>query len=45
MGSKEIWNLEYRHAFAFIGQIGTINGSHEKRGKNVKEEVHIANIF
>ena len=44
MGSKEIRNLQYRQAFAFIG----VNGrqeSHEKRGKDEEETVSVTQIF
>lgn len=32
MGSKEIWNLEYRCGFAFIGITGKNASANERRG-------------
>ena len=33
MGSKEIWNLEYRDSFSFIAKNGEKDSVNEKRGK------------
>ena len=39
MGSKEIFNLAYREAFAFIGVMGRLANPNEKRGFS---ELHIS---
>lgn len=39
MGSNEIWNLQYRQAFAFVGMTGGMRGPNEKRGNSQLEEV------
>ena len=44
MGSKEIWNLEYRHGFAFIGIHGK-NDVHEKVAKSKKHQVRVTKRF
>ena len=45
MGSEEIWNLEYRQGFAFIGVKGEILGCHEKRAVKETEQVLVTQIF
>ena len=45
MGSAEIWNLEYRHSFAFIGTAGQKDGALEKRAKSRFKPAHIQQIF
>ena len=37
MGSKQIFNLDYRQSFAFICVIGKRDKVIEKRGKSTKE--------
>ena len=44
MGSKEIWELEYRHSFAFIGTAGQF-AAHEKRGMHLAEVVQVTQVF
>ena len=44
MGSKEVWNLEYRHGFAFIGVSGR-NEASEIRAKDGQDEVTITKVF
>ena len=34
LGSREIWKLEFRHGFAFIGVFGDIEKANEKRALN-----------
>ena len=36
MGSEEIWNLEYRHGFVFIGIMGKEDQANEKRAIFIK---------
>ena len=43
MGSEEIWNLEFRHGFAFIGVIGKSHPN-EKRAKRVNIAVGVTQI-
>ena len=44
MGSREIWDLQYRQAFAFIGIFGEDKVT-EKRGCQVEEQVSINQLF
>lgn len=44
MGSTEIWNLKYRHGFAFIGKLGFKN-CQEKVAINIADSVTITQIF
>ena len=37
MGSEEIWNLEYRHGFVFIGIMGKEDQANEKRAIFIKD--------
>lgn len=44
MGSTEIWQLEYRQAFAFIGVMGKSECT-EKRSSNIKDRASVTQIF
>ena len=44
MGSQEIWKLQYRHAFAFIGVKGK-SVIREKRAMNKPDTVSVAQVF
>lgn len=44
MGSKEIWNVQYRQGFTFIGLSGK-NEAHEKRATRKEDQVSITDIF
>ena len=44
MGSKEIWKLEYRCGFAFVGVIGRKEAS-ESRAEDPKREVSVSRVF
>ena len=44
MGSKHIWNLQYREPFAFIGITGKISAN-EKRSTDLTKSVSVTQIF
>ena len=44
LGSKEIWDLQYRHGFAFIGISGR-KEAHDKRSMREEEPVSVTQIF
>lgn len=44
LGSSEIWKLEYRCGFTFIGTSGRTD-AHEKRARDEKEQVAVTAIF
>ena len=45
MGSKEIWNLEYRQGFAFIGTTDQETACSEQRGNFQKDTVQVTQCF
>ena len=44
MGSQEIWDLQYRQAFVFIGIIGKVRAN-EKRARSRKDPVSVLEAF
>lgn len=44
LGSKEIWNLEYRQGFAFVGLSGKVEAN-EKRALDIKDRVRVTQVF
>ena len=44
MGSKEVWNLEYRQGFSFIGVNGEWDAI-EKRANKVTDQVSVTQVF
>lgn len=45
MGSTEIYKLEYRQSFAFIGIFGRNNEAYEKRSPDTKHKVSVTMLF
>ena len=45
MGSKEIWNLEYRCGFVFIGASGQLINANERRTTKQQGEVLVTQIL
>ena len=45
LGSQEIYNLEYRQSFVFIGITGQKENCQEKRGTLANEQVQITQVF
>ena len=41
MGSTEIWNIKFRHSFAFIGVLG-LQEPHEKAPVHIKVPMYVA---
>ena len=44
MGSKEIWDLDFRQSFAFVGKVGEF-AANEKRSLQVFEEVYVTQMY
>lgn len=44
MGSSEVWNLEYRQGFAFVGVSGRFQAA-EKKAESKFDQVTVTQIF
>ena len=45
MGSKEIWNLEYRESFAFVGTRGKLQKYQEQKSSGRLDEVSVTTVY
>lgn len=45
MGSKDVWELEYQCAFAFVGLIGKKEEASEKSSTELTQQVSVTRIF
>ena len=45
LGSKEIGNVEYRQAFAFISKVGSQDAANEKRATSAEDQVNVTQLF
>ena len=44
MGSREIWKLQHRQSYSFIGIMGR-NDAYEKKANNKSEQVSCTKVF